>query len=285
MTKVFKELFHPTNDNYCMNLKKKLRENMVSLYERPISFWKKVLDHNLHFHLGHFRKHDISLEHSMLNAINDLVMLIPPKTIKRVLDVGCGWGGAAFELANRWNSEVIGLTISKRQTHYINKLAKVGHLPVQAKTVDIENYKFDTVGVFDVIWLYESLEHIVDRTSLLLNLQSASCINTHLAIAMSCRSSDVNREETCSDMLGVQPLESLSELMDMLSESGWHVIAMEDHTELTLNVWELWVNNLKRINQQGYIELAEKLIAEFNELEYLYRIGVLRSVQIVAQRR
>src|SRR5947208_11310145 len=36
----------------------------------------------------------------------------------RVLDIGCGWGGAARFLAERYEVEVVGVTISREQARF-----------------------------------------------------------------------------------------------------------------------------------------------------------------------
>ena len=42
----------------------------------------------------------------------------------RVLDVGCGWGGLAFEMAKTKGCEVLGITLSKNQLDYCKKKQK-----------------------------------------------------------------------------------------------------------------------------------------------------------------
>ncbi|OGP53886.1 MAG: hypothetical protein A2253_08505 [Deltaproteobacteria bacterium RIFOXYA2_FULL_55_11] len=217
-------------------------------------------------------------------AVRELGTQIPRRLVKRVLDVGCGWGGPAFELARIWKTEVLGLTSSNEQTHFINGQASLRKLPVRAMTVDVERYGFDEIGTFDVLWLYEVLEHIADRRSLFVKLCSASRVDTNLAIAMSCRSPYVSREQLYNEFLGIQPLETLPELVKMLGETGWKVLTMVDCTALTLPVWRLWLANLNKIADKKYREQTNKLTVALSNTKELYRIGKLQSVQIVARR-
>ncbi|HBA39869.1 MAG TPA: hypothetical protein DCZ05_09045 [Deltaproteobacteria bacterium] len=274
------ELLSPSS----LNLNKKVRANSFNLYEIPVPFWQKVLGNDLHFHLGYFPKPGTSLEDSMRIAVRELGTQIPRRLVKRVLDVGCGWGGPAFELARIWKTEVLGLTSSNEQTHFINGQASLRKLPVRAMTVDVERYGFDEIGTFDVLWLYEVLEHIADRRSLFVKLCSASRVDTNLAIAMSCRSPYVSREQLYNEFLGIQPLETLPELVKMLGETGWKVLTMVDCTALTLPVWRLWLANLNKIADKKYREQTNKLTVALSNTKELYRIGKLQSVQIVARR-
>lgn len=258
---------------------------MVKLYEMPIAFWQGILGKGLHFHLGHFHTTETSLDDAMVVAVRNLAAQISPKAARRVLDIGCGWGGPAFELANIWDGEVFGLTVSKRQTEFINTLARVRNVPVRAMTVDAERFAFDRIGTFDVFWLYEALEHIVNRRSLFTNLHRASLGNAHLAITTTCRAEQVLRRSVYSEFLGVQLLETVSELIDILEEDGWSVSATTDCTALTLPVWDLWIMNLRRTRVLKYRDQSEKLEAEFSALDELYRTGILQSVQIVCSER
>ena len=42
----------------------------------------------------------------------------------KVLEVGCGWGGMAFEIAKQKNCEVTGISLSKNQISYCKKNRK-----------------------------------------------------------------------------------------------------------------------------------------------------------------
>lgn len=267
-----------------MELDKEIKRNIINLYEIPISFWQRILGKELHFHLGHFHKPNTSLEDSMRIAIRTLAMQIPRKPIPRILDVGCGWGGSAFELSRMWNAEVLGLTISRQQADFINKQFEIYKLPVQAKTVDVEHYRFDDIGTFDVLWLYEVLEHISDRRALFSNLHHASCVNVSLAIAMSCRDPKADREKLVNKFLGIQRLDTVPELLKILEETGWKVVRISDCTPLTLPVWELWAENIRCITEQEYSEQANKFAVEYAHARKLYQEGALHSVQLVAER-
>ena len=43
---------------------------------------------------------------------------------EKVLDIGCGWGGMAFEIARQSQCEVTGISLSENQIDYCKKKAK-----------------------------------------------------------------------------------------------------------------------------------------------------------------
>jgi cyclopropane fatty-acyl-phospholipid synthase-like methyltransferase len=265
-----------------MKFEEQLRLKLVDFYNTPVSFWEEVLGNGLHFHLGHFPRTNISLENAMQNAIKNLINLLPLRAYKKILDVGCGWGGPAFEIVEIWDAEVLGLTISEAQTHFINEKSRTLNFPVKALTIDVELFDFQNIGTFDVLWLYESLEHISDRRSLLINLHNAAHTHTKLAIAMNCRSPHINRELLYNEFMGIQKLDSASELVSLLEETGWRVLDVKDRTDLTLPVWQFWINNLKRLKESEYREIAEKLIVALQNTEELCKKKLLQSIQIVS---
>lgn len=251
-------------------------------YETPVLFWKRVLGEGLHFHLGHFPSRDTGLAESMRIAVRDLASQITKNSVSRVLDVGCGWGGPAFDLAKHWGSEVIGLTVSRRQARYTNSVARRTGLPVRARRTDIEASRAGALGLFDVVWMDEVLEHIADRRSTLRAIHNYMKSGGILAMDVCCRAPSVPRHVTSSTLMGVYPLDSLPELEVMLDETGWTILGVRDCTLLTLPVWDLWIANLAAPEQAQFRALATGLAIEFAALRNLYYAGLLHSMQIVA---
>ena len=54
----------------------------------------------------------------------------------RVLDIGCGWGGAAKFLAERYSVKVVGVTVAKEQARLGKELCR--GLPVEIRLEDYQ---------------------------------------------------------------------------------------------------------------------------------------------------
>lgn len=70
----------------------------------------------------------------------------------RVLDIGCGWGGAARYAAEKYGVEVVGLTLSRRQAELAREVC--AGLPVEIRLQDFRGLdeKFDRIyslGMFE----------------------------------------------------------------------------------------------------------------------------------------
>ncbi|HQX48190.1 MAG TPA: cyclopropane fatty acyl phospholipid synthase [Steroidobacteraceae bacterium] len=72
----------------------------------------------------------------------------------RVLDIGCGWGGAAQFAAERYGVEVTGITVSKHQAEAA--AARCSGLPVDIR---LEDYRRHSAS-YDRIWSIGMFEHV-----------------------------------------------------------------------------------------------------------------------------
>jgi cyclopropane-fatty-acyl-phospholipid synthase len=72
----------------------------------------------------------------------------------RVLDVGCGWGGAAKFAAERYNVTVLGITVSAEQVKYAQELCD--GLDVEIR---LQDYR-DLDGEFDRVLSLGMVEHV-----------------------------------------------------------------------------------------------------------------------------
>lgn len=76
----------------------------------------------------------------------------------RVLDVGCGWGGLAKHMATKYGSEVVGITISRRQYDYA--VEHCSGLPVDIRLLDYLDPEIAELGPFNHIVSIGMFEHV-----------------------------------------------------------------------------------------------------------------------------
>ena len=75
----------------------------------------------------------------------------------KVLDIGCGWGGAAAYAAEQYGVEVVGVTISRNQADAAR--LRCANLPVEIRFGDYRN----VTGRFDRIYSIGMFEHVGAR--------------------------------------------------------------------------------------------------------------------------
>jgi cyclopropane-fatty-acyl-phospholipid synthase len=72
----------------------------------------------------------------------------------RVLDLGCGWGGFAAYAAERYQVEVVGMTVSREQVAWARE--HHAHLPIDIRLDDYRN----ATGTYDAVVSIGLMEHV-----------------------------------------------------------------------------------------------------------------------------
>ena len=101
-------------------------EESQSIYDVSDDFFALFLGSTMGYTCGYYEREDMTLDESQ-TAKFDLALgklnLEPGMTL---LDVGCGWGGALELAVQKYDVNVIGITLSKNQSEYARKrLAKL----------------------------------------------------------------------------------------------------------------------------------------------------------------
>jgi mycolic acid methyltransferase UmaA len=109
-----------------MGTLKPFYEESQSIYDVSDEFFALFLDRTMGYTCAYFERDDMTLEEAQ-NAKFDLALgklnLEPGMTL---LDVGCGWGGAMQRAIEKYDVNVIGITLSRNQCKYSTaKLAKI----------------------------------------------------------------------------------------------------------------------------------------------------------------
>ena len=138
------------------NFVKRSKENVAHHYDISDDLYEIFLDSKRQYSCGYFKNDDDTLETAQQNKINHIVKKLNIKSNQKVLDIGCGWGHLAIEIAKQSKCEVTGITLSENQHRYANARAKEYNLEnqVQFKLCDYRNLKekFDrvvSVGMFE----------------------------------------------------------------------------------------------------------------------------------------
>ena len=138
------------------NFIKKSKMNVAHHYDLSDSLYDLFLDPKKQYSCGYFKNENDTLEIAQNNKIQHIIKKLNIKPNQKVLDIGCGWGSLAIDIAKSANCEVTGITLSENQFKYCVKKAKELNLENQVtfKLVDYRelNEKFDrivSVGMFE----------------------------------------------------------------------------------------------------------------------------------------
>lgn len=120
-------------------------------YDTGNDLFRIMLDERMIYSCGYWA--DASSVDEAQEAKLDLVCRkLQLKPGMKVLDIGCGWGGAARFAAERYSVEVVGITVSEQQANFAREYCR--GLPVDIRLQDYRdmNEKFDrifSIGMFE----------------------------------------------------------------------------------------------------------------------------------------
>ena len=138
------------------NVTKNSKKNVAHHYDISDDLYDLFLDPKRQYSCAYFKNENDSLETAQNNKIDYIIKKLNLKPNQKVLDIGCGWGSLAIEIAKKSQCEVTGITLSENQYKYsINKAKELNvENQVQFKLIDYRqlNEKFDrivSVGMFE----------------------------------------------------------------------------------------------------------------------------------------
>ncbi|BBY22795.1 cyclopropane mycolic acid synthase family methyltransferase [Mycobacterium stomatepiae] len=106
-------------------------EESQATYDISDDFFALFLDPNMVYTCAYFKNDDITLEEAQLAKLDlglDKLNLEPGMTL---LDVGCGWGGALVRAVEKYDVNVIGITLSRN--HYERSKSRLAAIPTERR--------------------------------------------------------------------------------------------------------------------------------------------------------
>ena len=137
------------------NLQSKARAFEVGKrhYDLGNDLYEAMLDSRLNYTCAYW-KNATTLDEAQEAKLDLVCRKLDLQPGMRVLDIGCGWGGTARFAAERYEVEVVGITVSEEQVRFGKKLCR--GLPVQIRLQDYRSLE----GTFDRILSLGMFEHV-----------------------------------------------------------------------------------------------------------------------------
>ncbi|SUZ54189.1 uncharacterized protein METZ01_LOCUS7043 [marine metagenome] len=123
-------------------------------YDIGNDLFSLMLDKTMMYTCGYWTKDVKTLEESQLAKLDLVAKKLDLKPGMKVLDIGCGWGGAAKHFANNYGVSVVGITVSKEQIVYAKENSD--NMDVDFRLMDYRdlNETFDaiySIGMFEAV--------------------------------------------------------------------------------------------------------------------------------------
>ena len=134
----------------------KSKQNVAHHYDLKEDLYKLFLDQDMQYSCAYFHNENISLEQAQIDKKKHIINKLQITENMNVLDIGCGWGGMAIEIAKQTGANVKGITLSENQFNTASKRAQEEGLSdkISFKIQDYRNetHKYDrivSVGMFE----------------------------------------------------------------------------------------------------------------------------------------
>jgi len=131
-------------------------EDVQAHYDLSDDFFRLFLDPTQTYSCAYFERDDMTLEEAQIAKIDLALGKLGLQPGMTLLDVGCGWGAAMIRALEKYDVNVVGLTLSKNQATYVQKLFAVSDSP-RSKRVEMRGWEqFDepvdrivSIGAFE----------------------------------------------------------------------------------------------------------------------------------------
>ena len=122
-------------------------------YDLGNNLYRLMLDRLMIYSCGYWKNAD-SLDQAQEHKLDLICRKLDLKPGMRLLDIGCGWGGAARYAAEKYGVSVCGITVSEQQATFARDLCR--GLPVEIRLQDYRSLE----GTYDRILSVGMIEHV-----------------------------------------------------------------------------------------------------------------------------
>jgi cyclopropane-fatty-acyl-phospholipid synthase len=140
------------------NQERRSKKNVAHHYDLSARLYDLFLDVDRQYSCAYFTDRDNPLEQAQLDKKAHIAAKLYLKPGLKVLDIGCGWGGMALYLHEKFGVEVLGITLSEEQLKIARERAEKAGVADKVKFALIDYRK--VTGTFDRIVSVGMYEHV-----------------------------------------------------------------------------------------------------------------------------
>jgi tocopherol O-methyltransferase len=239
-----------------------------------------------HIHHGLFVRGDESpplAQLAMLEHCAALVGIAP----QCALDVGCGHGGTAIFLSQKFGAQVDGLTISSLQARIAEQnSARAGVSDrVRITVADVDRHHFPAAA-YDVVWTMESSEHFHDRAVYFRNVARTLRPGGRLLVAAWTGDMRSQAVREVARLFLCPSLQDCASYVAQISLAGLSLVIADDWTAQVTRTWEICRARATagRLAAWALPATIRDFVLGIDVILRAYRSGELRYSVIVAEK-
>ena len=130
-------------------------------YDVSNEFYSHWLDKEMVYSCAYFPTGNGELDDGQVAKIDHILTKLMLAPGERLLDIGCGWGALAIRAAKKFNAQVVGVTLSRKQYEWASERVVQEKLGEQIE-IRLQDYRDIDArdGVFDKITSVGMFEHV-----------------------------------------------------------------------------------------------------------------------------
>ena len=110
-------------------------EDVQAHYDLSDDFFRLFLDPTQTYSCAYFERDDMTLEEAQIAKIDLSLGKLGLKPGMTLLDIGCGWGATVNRAVEKYDVDVVGLTLSKNQQAHVEQLLAKSDNPRNKKVL------------------------------------------------------------------------------------------------------------------------------------------------------
>jgi tocopherol O-methyltransferase len=218
----------------------------------------------LSLHYGYWNKQTSGQKEALINLDRKVAKVARIRQQDLILDAGCGFGGSAFFLANKYQCRVEGITLSEKEVHFARARAAEyqlnDHVHFSVGNFTSTNFPDET---FDVVWAIESVCHAPEKLTFLTEAYRILKPKGRLVVAdyfgnrrlCGTKNDWLQKWAAC---VAIPGFEYFPDFIDKITKAGFSRIAS---TNVTGNIApfarNLWIQRLPGYFKQSVLDLLD----------------------------
>ena len=225
-----------------LNHTEKVRDH----YDRVSPYYRTLWGEHLHH--GYWIRGDESKETAQVQLIEHLAEAAGIQPRMKILDVGCGFGGSSIYLAQKYEAEATGITISRVQVEMANKAAVEAGVSATFLHMDAEAMKFEEQ--FDVVWSVESISHYQDIAKFFASAAKLLKLGGKVAITDWFKKENLTPRESKKFLGAIEQgmlvkLKTMEDYAGFMAASGLEVTRSEVLNKKCAKTWDFCLDIIK----------------------------------------
>jgi cyclopropane-fatty-acyl-phospholipid synthase len=239
---------------------------VVEHYNTDPVFMSLILGPSLSYTCAFFDEVHVSLDDAQSNKLDLIARRLDLSANHRLLELGVGWGYAAFPFAERLGCSVTGITISQAQVDFCDQKRRRSSAKDRLSFLCTDYAKFSPVMPFDRVLSIGMLEHVgkyqytsfFDKLSEFLNKDGLGLIHSMVDETETSPDAWIDRNIFPGGYIPTMP-----EVIEGIDRSKCELIQVFIHEKRNyFKTLDMWKGNLFRLRSQCASRLKEIGVSE-----------------------